>query len=221
MADLGAGTSGYPAVLDTNPTPEDGTGAPVHTPGEGAIAAVIAIETELGTNPAGNKTDLVTRLAVSIDNDGKLVVQTQQIVNDEVSAALSTHIPFDDTIPQSTEGDAILLLAFTPKVIGNLLEVDAVVYASAGGAEHIILSLQKDTESDTLASAAAYVGAADKIVPIHLRYMATISSLTERTYRIRIGTASQSVVMNGIVTGPARRFGGVMQSSLKITEWQA
>ena len=74
MAELGAGSgTGYPAALDTDTTQEtdSSTTARADVPNDHA-AAIVAIETELGTDPAGSKTDVKTRLAVALDNDGTL-----------------------------------------------------------------------------------------------------------------------------------------------------
>lgn len=79
MAELGAGNgSDYPGALDTNNTlevnsPNAGkTKARAEVPNDHA-AALVAMQTELGTDPAGTATDLKTRLAVSIADDGSLV----------------------------------------------------------------------------------------------------------------------------------------------------
>ena len=71
MADLGAGgASDYPTSLDSDPTPEVGTNNTNHLPIVGVTNAVIAIQTELGPDVAGTKTNLVTYLAVEHNTDG-------------------------------------------------------------------------------------------------------------------------------------------------------
>lgn len=76
MSEIGSGSgSGYPAAIDTNNTPE------VDSPDAGKTkvradvpndlaAAIIAIQTELGLNPAGTLTDLVTWLQTEHGTDG-------------------------------------------------------------------------------------------------------------------------------------------------------
>ena len=63
MAELGAGSgSGYPAALDTDATLETNSDyARIAVPNDLA-AAVIAIETELGTAPSGGYATVVARL---------------------------------------------------------------------------------------------------------------------------------------------------------------
>ena len=72
MAELGAGGgSGYPAALDSNTSLEvdSGTLARADVPNDLA-AAVVAVQTELGTDPAGTKTNVKTYLQIEHQTDG-------------------------------------------------------------------------------------------------------------------------------------------------------
>ena len=68
------GTTGYPGVIDTRTSLTNGASGDLivaeHPNGLGA--AVLAIENELGTDPAGSVVDVKTRLDVSQNNDGRL-----------------------------------------------------------------------------------------------------------------------------------------------------
>ena len=75
MANLtNTGTTGYPGVLDTRTSLTDGPAGSIieanHPNGLGA--AVLAIENELGTDPAGTAVDVKTRLDVSQNSDGTI-----------------------------------------------------------------------------------------------------------------------------------------------------
>jgi len=77
MANLGDGSgTGYPAAIDTSDTevnsPNAGKTKNRAEPINDLYAAVKALETELGTDPAGSLTDVKTRLAVALANDGTL-----------------------------------------------------------------------------------------------------------------------------------------------------
>lgn len=67
-----AGSTSYPGVIDTRTILTDGPSGDdiVAAHPNGLSAAVIALETELGVDPAGTLPDLVTRLAVSQNTDG-------------------------------------------------------------------------------------------------------------------------------------------------------
>jgi len=77
MAQLGAGSgTGYPTALDTASTEVDSPAAG-KTRVRAAVAndlyaAVIAVQTELGVDVAGSAADLVTRLALSLEDTGYL-----------------------------------------------------------------------------------------------------------------------------------------------------
>jgi hypothetical protein len=226
MGDFGDGTgSSYDGdVKDTDSTPENTSQNTDWKKMNDACDTLVQMQEKLGVGLDGNKADLATRLNVSIDDDGKLKdLNAIQIVYDTdatVSAALSTNIPFDDTLPQqSTEGDLILSKAITPTYSTSILEIVAQIHVSAAAAEHITAALFKDSDEDAIAVATEYVSAGDKIVTLNLRYLVVSGSTAARTYKVHVGSAAQNVVINGIVTGPARRFGGVSVCSLRVTEW--
>ncbi len=73
MAQLGDGLgSGYPAALDTSTTEVNDPGGTVISAEKinDVTAAIIAIQTELGLNPAGSLTDLVSRIDLEHNADG-------------------------------------------------------------------------------------------------------------------------------------------------------
>ena len=70
MGDLKNEDTSYPATLDTRTLIADSTDDVVAAHINGLASAIIALETELGINPAGSVADLVTRLAVNIHDDG-------------------------------------------------------------------------------------------------------------------------------------------------------
>ena len=68
------GTTGYPGTIDTRTSLSDGAAGDqiVSAHPNGLGAAVLAIETELGTDPAGTVADVKTRLDVSQNSDGTI-----------------------------------------------------------------------------------------------------------------------------------------------------
>jgi len=70
MGDLKTEDTSYPATLDTRTLIADSTDDVVAAHVNGLASAIIALETELGVNPAGSVTDIVTRLAVNLHDDG-------------------------------------------------------------------------------------------------------------------------------------------------------
>ena len=72
------GTSDYPASLDTRTDLADGSSGDeiLSRHPDGLGAAVIAVETELGVDPAGSATDVVTRLGVAHNAAGAVTLGT-------------------------------------------------------------------------------------------------------------------------------------------------
>ena len=93
MGELGSGDgSSFPESLDTNSILEVDSPAAEKTLVRADIpndiaAAIIAIETELGINPAGSLVDLKTRLAVSLNDDGSIKDPELSAIAGLVSAA--------------------------------------------------------------------------------------------------------------------------------------
>ena len=78
MADITTSLSGFPGVIDTRTTLTDGSSGDeikaAHV--NGPDSAVIAVQTELGTDPAGSATDLKTRLAIAHNDAGAVTLGT-------------------------------------------------------------------------------------------------------------------------------------------------
>ncbi len=67
----------YPSTIDTFPTNTDGVDDVLAADMNAVQVAANAIETELGTDPAGTATDVKTRLAQSLDGAGNLEFEAQ------------------------------------------------------------------------------------------------------------------------------------------------
>lgn len=147
---------------------------------------------------------------------GKVV----QVVNTETGAVATgtTTIPFDDSIPQNTEGTQFLTLAITPTNIASKLEIDVSVFATVTGTNWIILALFQDTTADALATTATFVGTSTAGASITLRHTMTAGTTSATTFKLRMGpNAAATVTFNGQSGG--RLFGATAASSLTITEY--
>lgn len=124
----------------------------------------------------------------------------------------STAIPFDDTIPQITEGEEILSQAITPTSASSTLyfKVNAVLY----GTDYPIVALFKDPTANALAAGVNQT--VNKIEAIYLAYSESAASTAARTYKVRVGPASGTIYVNG--DSGARKFGGVEFCSIEIWE---
>lgn len=109
MAELGSGNgSDYPSSLDTDNTKEStSTLARSDVPND-SNAAIIAIETELGVDPAGTKNDVKTFLQVEHNTNGKHGTITTDVINEQSGGAGVTIDDLTtDTIVESTGGAGV------------------------------------------------------------------------------------------------------------------
>lgn len=145
-----------------------------------------------------------------------------QVVNTTVSAVATTTtvLPADDTVPQSAEGGEFMTLAITPKSATNKLKIEVVIFGSHSVATgDWSAALFKDADAGALAAAM------DRVDAVGVRQIAftayvTAGSTSAMTFKVRAGgAAAGTFTFNG--TGGARRFGGVMASSITITEIKA
>jgi hypothetical protein len=236
MSELGSGNgTSYPGTLDTDNVLEvdspsaSKTKARADVPND-ANAAIIAIETELGTDPAGSLTDVKTFLQTEHDADGTHNIpsgslsagQTVQVVNTQTGAVNTgtTVIPFDDTIPQNTEGDEYMTLAVTPTSATNELIIESIVHLShsAAGSTALTCALFQDTTANALAAAwQAKLNVANGINQIVLRHKMVSGTTSSTTFKIRAGSVDAGTTTFNGQSG-SRLYGGVLASSITITE---
>lgn len=181
---------------------------------------ITAIETELGTLPKGTCADLKTRLAVSLENDGTLKRGVIQVVNvmDGAVATGTTMLPHDDSIPQITEGDQYMTLAITPKSATNKLKIEVVFNGSSTVTNYFITAaLFQGATANALAIAEEVCASTGTVVNISFTHYMTAGTTAATTFRVRAGAAGGgTTTFNGSAGG--RLFGGVMASSITITE---
>jgi hypothetical protein len=114
----------------------------------------------------------------------------------------TTQLPFDDTIPQNTEGDEYLTITVTPSHAKNKLVIESVCYfASTSTAEfQIAMALFQDTTANALA--AGYGTRTNQNgVPcaVVLRHEMTAGTTSATTFKVRAGTdGAGTTTFNGI-----------------------
>ena len=207
--------------FDRNP---GNTGWIVTNPEKIYINAInITAASEANKGVAEIATDAESALAA---DDTKMITPKKQriiqVVNTQSGAVMSgvQSIPFDDTIPQSTEGNQYLTLAITPTNASNILyiKVSLILSGSVLGT-NIVAALFQDSTAGALA-AAFTTTAQDYAVTLNFTYKMTAATTSSTTFKVRAGADGVSTVtLNGISS--ARRLGGVASSSITITEVKA
>lgn len=146
-----------------------------------------------------------------------VLVQVQHAVVNEVVSG-TTLMPADNTIPQITEGFEVITCAITPASASNLLWIIAhipVSYYTSGYAGGI--ALFQDTTAGALAAAHASFAFSHTATLTHKMTAGTVS---ETTFRIRVGASTSGTCYVNSQTGAATRaFGGVSAATLTIFEY--
>ena len=79
------------------------------------------------------------------------VVQVQRTEYTSLTSANSS-IPFDDSIPQISEGTALISVSITPKSTTNILRVEACLYATTWGGYQVTGAVFRDAGADAIFS---------------------------------------------------------------------
>jgi hypothetical protein len=132
----------------------------------------------------------------------------------------TTIIPYDDTIPQNTEGDQYMSVAITPKSTTNRLYIECVFFGSVSIGNELIVALFQDTNVNALSAVSEYNATATGRHSIKLAYEMAAGTTSATTFKIRAGcAAAATTTFNG--DSSARRFGGVAGSYIRVTEYKA
>lgn len=128
----------------------------------------------------------------------------------------TTSIPYDNTIPQNTEGDQVLTLAIIPKYSTSKLEIKFTLCGVKTAAGNVVVALFQDSTANALA-AKAFASADQNACVADLFYVMTSGTTSSTTFKIRIGSTANSFDVNGVAN--ARVFGGVADTTLTIMEY--
>lgn len=152
---------------------------------------------------------------LTVQNGG--IVQ-RVIATDATYRTLSTAIPVDDTIPQNTEGTEIMTRAITPKNENSkLVVIVRIVGVFLNATNQIVAAaLFKDSGADSLAAGATQADSASNSNGIVFQYEESAGSTAARTFKVRVGPNSGTAYLHG--NSSARRYGGVMVSSIEVLE---
>lgn len=160
--------------------------------------------------------------AVAVAAATKLTGDVVQVVHTQTGgvATGTTTIPWDDTIPQITEGTEFMTLAITPTSASNILIIEVLANVNVTAVNYVIGALFQDATANALAAEAVYQEGPSRAMQIKLRHRMVAGTASATTFRFRAGPGgAATLTFNGEVGG--RKFGGVYASSITITEIKA
>lgn len=193
--------------------------------GSNTLTLPAATDTLVGkatTDTLTNKSIVASQLTGTVAAARLPAGSVIQVVNYQTGAVATgtTLLPFDDTIPQNTEGFEVMTLAITPTSATNLLRIQSIAHVAvpASGAYKVGGALFQDTTANALAASANWTDSTGTIqseqIIVHKMTSGTTSATT---FKVRVGcNVAATVTFNG--QGGSRLFGGVIASSITITE---
>ncbi len=143
---------------------------------------------------------------------------TAQVVNIQTGAVATgtVAIPNDNTIPQNTEGTQFMTLAITPTNASNKLKIEVVLFLESAVGNERTVALFQDSTANALAAGSAHNFSGEGHFIAFTHYM-TAGTISATTFKVRAGAETTgTTTFNGQSSG--RKYGGVMASSITITE---
>jgi hypothetical protein len=146
-------------------------------------------------------------------------IKIGQVVSGAIASATgTTTIPFDNTIPQNTEGDQYGSLAITPTNTSSrlIIEVEILLSNDVASDHTLIVALFQDSTANALAAvsqACIQSGSAT----VRLRHEMAAGTTSATTFKVRAGAPVAGTTRVNGVSG-AQLFGGVAASSITIME---
>jgi hypothetical protein len=129
----------------------------------------------------------------------------------------ATIIPFDDTIPLNTEGVEVLSATITPQSAAHKLVINVTLYGSStSDPDNITGALFQDAVASAISAGTLIYSESSRTTGLAFNHAMTAGTTSATTFRVRIGCGTGSLTFNGAAS--ARRLGGVMGSSLIISE---
>lgn len=177
------------------------------------LGAGLQVGTPTGTDKGVGTVNAAAGLYIAGHGTIAQVVTNTSVAN----TTLGTILPYDDTIPQSGEGDQIWSQAFTPINASSTIYIDVFLNIGTSSGAAASCALFVDAGANAVAAASVTMPNATSMMPLTLRYSVSAGSTSARTYALRAGASTASdAFLNGHFS--SRIFGGVAVSSMTITE---
>jgi hypothetical protein len=134
------------------------------------------------------------------------------------TATFSAVIPYDNTIPQNSEGTEIFSQAITPSSTSNKVLVEWQLWGSRNGSGVCFISaLFRNSDVDAIAVISGQTGFTNQVSgQVCGFYLDSPNTTSPTTYSLRIGPNNNSFQLNG--TGTATLFNGRAVATFKVSE---
>ena len=135
------------------------------------------------------------------------------------SGNTATTVPFDNTIPQNTEGGEFHTMPYDRKTIQNLLVVTEIAWGAVSAANNITSSLFQDTTADAFGSGSVVGAAADYTMPIIVVGKKQSGAVGETTFKFRSGSNTGTFYF--LSTSAGHKCGAAGIAVMRVEEFMA
>lgn len=157
-----------------------------------------------------------TGTLTAISRNSGRVLQSVSATPYTTNENLSVVIPFDDTIPQATEGTQVLTLTITPTSATSKVRLRFRGEGSKSAAGALIGAIFRSGQSDAIRAGYVLIASSNATGELTLEVDDTPATTSPVTYAVRVGGDSGSVRMNGNSAG--RLLGGAAGATLTAEE---
>jgi hypothetical protein len=175
---------------------------------------------QIGSPTGGDKGPGTINVAAGFYLNGAAVDLRLQKAQVSTAAYDSTasNIPFDDTLPQNTEGKQLFNLAFTPLSSSSTIRIYGVLQVGVSStADCKITGFSNAAGANAIFASEATITSAG-MVPMAFFHEEPATNTSARTYSLRYGPAAgETMQINGV--GGGRKLGGALVSYMIIEEW--
>lgn len=146
------------------------------------------------------------------------LIQSVTTTYTAVVTASPNVIPYDDTIPQSSEGMTIMTRVITPRHIGNIIKVRVWGHGGVAAGSVMSAALFLDAETDARAAVGVAVASVNTPLLFQFEYSMTAASVSGHTFAVNLGSSSAGAVTFGGVSA-GRKFGGITIGGITVEEY--
>jgi hypothetical protein len=157
------------------------------------------------------------------------IVIQQVYAETATGLSFNSEIPYDNTIPQNTEGVEQITVNITPTDTNNILIVEGHFSGAfdLGSTRAILtMSLFQDSIADAIAASSLRVfdGARNLIPPHYLVHRMIVPTATPTVFKMRYGSdvsgTASAIIRRNLSVGGQPRFGALLKTWIKVTEIQ-
>ncbi len=132
-------------------------------------------------------------------------------------SSMTTVTPYDDTIPQVSEGTQVLSVSITPRASSNTIKGRVtLLLGCAGSGVQMTAHIHVNGGTNAIFATGMDISNTSRAFTLTFEFSHSPASVSAQTYTVRIGPTSSTLYLNG--DGGGRKWGGVGISKITVEE---